>query len=410
MMRIIALLLPLFCTCSPSVDGASFDRYAPAFVVSPRRSVASTTLNALKKSHDFGEKDNGITRRAIFRSTAAMGVASLVKPTSARAATDVVTKRSIPSTVVSSTLCDPSVSTWVKTYDDTMRTVHILGTAHISADSAALAGKIVRDVKPDVVFVELDAKRVERAIPGGVKGSSSGNAGSNVVSDGAASSSTGGSISAPPLPGDATEVKDPTPTSAITSTPSDTSNDPKTNPFDIQSRLVNAGSKVVGNSVKSMYGKLESEGFKAGDEFGQSVKEGLAIGSTIVLGDRDVEVTLRRLTQALTKTDIRKLLSADSEVEKSMEGLLPEGMKNQLKQPSGGGSNGEGNPMSVDDVAINKQEFTTFVETMKQKENVKTIMAALKKTAPEIYEAMVGERDVYMGKFLYSISSILTVT
>ena len=62
------------------------------------------------------------------------------------------------------------------------------------------------------------------------------------------------------------------------------------------------------------------------------MREGLAIGSTIVLGDRDVEVTLKRLTRALAKTDIRKLLSADSEVNSSMESLLPEGMKSQLKQ------------------------------------------------------------------------------
>ena len=37
---------------------------------------------------------------------------------------------------------------------------------------------------------------------------------------------------------------------------------------------------------------------------------------------------------------------------------------------------------------------------MKSKENVKKIMAALKKVAPEIYTAMVAERDVYMGRGL----------
>jgi pheromone shutdown protein TraB len=155
-----------------------------------------------------------------------------------------------------------------------------------------------------------------------------------------------------------------------------------------------------------MYSKLESEGFKAGDEFAMSVREGLAIGATIVLGDRDVEVTLQRLTKAITKTDIRKLLSADSEVEKSMEALLPEGMKSQLKQPSYGlGGNGDGNSsgatsMGMDDVTISKQDFNTFVETMKAKENVRNIMSALQKTSPEIYEAMVAERDIYMGQGL----------
>lgn len=400
-----------------SVYAASFERCAPAFVVSPtsrlRAAAASNiALNENNHHHDYGEVDDGITRRDLFRSTALIGAASLVKPTSARAATtETATKKSTPSQVVSNTLCDPSVSTWVKSYDDTntMRTVHILGTAHISSASAELAGKMVRDLKPNVVFVELDAKRVARAIPGGVNnGSGSGSAGSNAASGGVASSSstTGQSSPTTPLSNDAPEGnKSPTlvaTTSSITSTPSDASNTlQKSNPFDVKSKLVDAGSKVVGNSVKSMYGKLESEGFKAGDEFAMSVREGLALGSTIVLGDRDVEVTLRRLTQAIAKTDLRKLLSADSEVEKSMEGLLPEGMKSQMNN-GGGGSNGDMSVTSTgqDDVTIDKLEFKTFVETMKAKENVKKIMAALQKTAPEIYEAMVAERDVYMGRGL----------
>jgi len=258
----------------------------------------------------------------------------------------------------------------------------------------------VRDIKPNVVFVELDAKRVARAIPGGATGGGdSGNAGTNAVSGNVASSDAGGSSSAL-ANNDASEGNEPTsvatPSSALTSTPDYTSDKKpkKSNPFDVQSKLVNFGSKYVGNAVKGMYGKLESEGFKAGDEFAMSVREGLAIGSTIVLGDRDVEVTLQRLTKALTKTDIRKLLSADSEVNSSMEKLLPEGMKNQLDQSSIGGDGSSG------DVAIDKGEFNTFIETMKAKENVKTIMKGLQSVAPEIYEAMVAERDVYMGRGL----------
>lgn len=189
-----------------------------------------------------------------------------------------------------------------------------------------------------------------------------------------------------------------------------------TNPFDVQSRLVDAGSKVVGESVRGMYTKLESEGFKAGDEFATSVREGLAIGSTIVLGDRDVEITLRRLTMALAKTDIRKLLSPDSEVEKSMEGLLPEGMKKSLTgQSSSSGGGGRGNDtgdaskmtsMGME-VSIDKDDFNDFVETMKARENVRKIMSALRSTAPEIYEAMVAERDEYMGRGLDELGSNL---
>ena len=64
-------------------------------------------------------------------------------------------------------------------------------------------------------------------------------------------------------------------------------------------------------------------------------------------------------------------------------------MKDQLN------TNGDGGKTVAcmgTDITISKQEFTTFVETMKAKENVKKIMGALKSMAPEIYEAMVAER------------------
>ncbi len=229
--------------------------------------------------------------------------------------------------------------------------------------------------------------------------------------------SSGDDVPAPPPTTTTTTTKtgviaaSPPPRDGALSSPAAT-----TNPFDVQSRLVDAGSKVVGESVRGMYNKLESEGFKAGDEFATSVREGLAIGSTIVLGDRDVEVTLRRLTRALTKTDIRKLLSPDSEVEKSMEGLLPEGMKKSLTgQSSSSGGGGRGNDtgdaskmtsMGME-VSIDRDDFNDFVETMKARENVRKIMSALRSTAPEIYEAMVAERDEYMGRGLDELGSNL---
>ena len=63
--------------------------------------------------------------------------------------------------------------------------------------------------------------------------------------------------------------------------------------------------------------------------------------------------------------------------------------------------------MGMDDVAVDRAEFQTFVETMKAKENVKKIMGALKSTAPEIYEAMVAERDVYMARGLDELGDTL---
>jgi len=336
-------------------------RFIDAFIISPKQQIQNVQ-SAASKNGDNDSEDiptqtsygDGIsmisdckpTRRQIL-GTALVGATTslIVKPKSAHATATIATKKEM----ISKTLCDPSVSTWIKKYDSggMPRTVHILGTAHISSASADLAGQIVRDIKPDVVFVELDAKRVARAIPGSNSVNSSGAITSSKVSDSVSSTSNERITSTP--------------------TPTDKANAPVTNPF------INSGSKVVGNSVKNMYSKMESDGFKAGDEFAQAVTEGLASGSTIVLGDRDVEITLQRLTRALTKTDIRKLLSADSEVEKAMAGLLPESMENKLKQTSEGGG---------DITTISKDEMSSFVETMKAKDNVKAIMNALRQTAP----------------------------
>jgi len=325
--------------------------------------------------------DNGLSRREVFQSTAKIAIASTAtvsasSPAFAITSSSTETTTTTQSqTIVSNTLCDPAVSTWVK--ND--RTIHILGTAHISSASAELAGKMVREIKPNVVFVELDAKRVSRA---GIGNSTSTSKTNTVASSNEGAADSTGSVTAAAVETETT----PAPKSSVISTPS---NDAPPRKIQISNPIVNVGSKYVGNAVKGMYTKLESEGFKAGDEFINSVREGLAIGSTIVLGDRDVEVTLKRLTQALTKTDIRKLLSSDSEVEKSMEGLLPDQMKSNMNQPS------DSVTMGVDDAT-----FNSFVETMKAKENVKKIMGALKETAPEIYQAMVAERDVYMARGL----------
>jgi hypothetical protein len=59
------------------------------------------------------------------------------------------------SPITSKFVCDPSVSALEKNG----RLIYLLGTAHISSSSAALAGQLVRETLPEGVFVELDHKR-----------------------------------------------------------------------------------------------------------------------------------------------------------------------------------------------------------------------------------------------------------
>merc|ERR1740124_1039697 len=318
--------------------------------------------------------------------TAATASASLLRPTPATAATTPTLTPNPPTTTTaaggtkpSSALCDPSVSTLTKKN----RTVHILGTAHISSESAQLAGRLVREVTPLAVFLELDQKRVARAKVGGES------VGSELVEAPVERTVAGGGRGGGTTLDTSNTITpelEPTRSTAV----------PKTNPFDLRERAMQASSKLVGKSIQSLYSKLESDGFDAGEEFAIAAREGLTLGSTIVLGDQDVEITLRRLTEALGRTDFKRLLAADSELELSMQSMVTEGGVLASSPGSGGGKDGE--------PQMTKEQFTSFIETMKAKENVRLLMGNLKAVAPEIYGAMIGERDAYMAAGLNNLN------
>jgi pheromone shutdown protein TraB len=128
------------------------------------------------------------------------------------------------------------------------------------------------------------------------------------------------------------------------------------------------------------------------EQFVVAVKAGQAIGSKIVLGDRDVDVTLKRLTEALVQTDLKKLFSESSELEQNMKKFLPESIRD-----------------IPNDASLSKDQLSEYVETLKAKENVKMIMANLKLIAPELYNAMVSERDEFMSQGLISLNQYRSI-
>jgi len=338
--------------------------------------------------------NNGLDRRSWLADAAkilggfvAGGTATLSTPREVSASTavadaDVKTAPSLPPS-----LCDPSVSTWRNPANN--RIVHILGTAHISESSAQLAGTIVKEVKPNAVFVELDRKRISRALPGGGDGGTQSSSKSSADGDETGVASQGNQAAMANI--DANNASD-----------QPQQQQRRQNPFAVKDRMLQAGAKLVGESIKTMYSKLDSEGFKAGEEFVLAIREGLAINAAIVLGDRDVEVTLRRLTEALSKTDLKKLFASDSDLEQSLNSLMPGGGKGSYAlsdSRSGDGSK----------EAVSKEQFKEFVETVKARENVRLVMSQLKATAPELYDAMVGERDAYMARGLATLDQFSTM-
>jgi len=297
----------------------------------------------------------------------------------------------LPSAVTSKAVCDPTVSVWKKNG----RIIYLLGTAHISSSSAALAGQLVRDTLPKGVFVELDPKRVSGSgiLSQKFNDESDGNftrqskvivpkisavegdGGLVLVSSSLSSSEDNGSSTTKP----AKQSKD---------------NNP----------IMKVAAAAVGNSIKGLYKRLDSAGFESGEEFVTAVKEGRKISADIILGDRDVELTLRRVTEGLVKTDLKAFLSSDSELERTLEGMaLP--MNSEVGAKLNGSSD-VGKELTDEQF---REELTSFVETMKTKDNVRTVMGQLKRVAPFLYEALVSERDTYMATGLNGLNELESI-
>ena len=411
-------------TFTSSRPGAKTTKTASKVATTTRLYYAAPDSNNNRNDDDEEENDivySTSSRRGWFRqvgrlatagAAAAVGVSvgSLPAPASAEVGTAATMPETleITSTQVSSqskaqaqlvsskAVCDSSVSVWKNPEG---RIVYLLGTAHVSKLSAELAGQLVKDTCPDGVFVELDPKRLKpgsgilaskvstdskeskiivpqiqmvSSIPGAVSagGGSGGSAGEAGSSTSVASSSV--------LP--------------ASSSPSKSNNNP----------IMKAAATAVGNSIKGMYKQLDSAGFESGEEFVVAIKEGQKLGSDIVLGDRDVEVTLRRLTEGLAKTDIKALLSPDSELEQSLQALVPSSTSKAMNNKMAG-TGGQNNDEQF------REEFSSFVESMKTKENVKMIMGQLQRIAPFLYEALVSERDAYMAAGLNGLNELTSI-
>eukprot|EP00980_Cylindrotheca_fusiformis_P012241 scaffold2983_cov123-Cylindrotheca_fusiformis.AAC.11 len=321
----------------------------------------------LSNGHDQPES----SRRTWLGNVATIFGGSCIVPLLPAGAADVVKSASV---------CDPSVSAWQRG----RRVVYILGTAHVSSSSAELAGNLVKDTHPAGVFVELDIKRIK---------------GSGILANRVAvDESTGMEIESPTsrvIVPDIQRISSSAPSALPSGTDTGSVTVTTSKPPAKQNAVTRAAGAAVGNSIKGMYKKLDSAGFSAGEEFVVAIREGQKIGSDIVLGDRDVEVTLGRVAEALTKSDLNVLMKPDSELEKSLKELVP---GNLAANPNG----------DLNDEQF-RREFSDFVEVMKVKENVRKIMGELQRLAPAIYDALVGERDAYMAAGLNGLNEIETM-
>ena len=128
------------------------------------------------------------------------------------------------------------------------RQVYIVGTAHVSEKSAELVAQTIDAVQPTLVMLELDRKRLKGA---------------------------------------------PAAAASSASTPQ-----PPRRP----SLLERTGAWVVGSLLSSLYKSLDDLGLNSGREFSVALTKARENNIQILLADRDVDETLRRLSAAIQQT------------------------------------------------------------------------------------------------------------
>jgi pheromone shutdown protein TraB len=118
------------------------------------------------------------------------------------------------------------------------------------------------------------------------------------------------------------------------------------------------------------------------------VKAGLDNNSLIILGDRRLDVTYQRLGQALARTDPKKFEELDAKLSTILKTQMPEIEEWERKQG-----------------LVRPDQFCEFVETTKTVDASMQLMDTFKKEVTDVWNAMVGERDVYMARGLNALPS-----
>ena len=245
-------------------------------------------------------------------------------------------------------LCDPCV-TLVKT--SAGAEVTLVGTAHISMESAELVRNVIQQVKPNAVMVELDPSRAGKLMQ-----RSKGDGAPVVASDeqlGASSASNAPTYGIGKLAGRL-----------------------------LRGDMQEAGSQAVGVGLSGLYKQMDQMGFQSGAEFVAAVEEADKLGATIVLGDRDARVTISRLRDALGEILSTGMLQT--------AGAPPQA----LLQAAGGSSE------------MTKENVQATIDVIKQREVVRELASYMRSELPPLYRALIGERDEYMANSILKAESV----
>lgn len=135
----------------------------------------------------------------------------------------------------------------------------------------------------------------------------------------------------------------------------------------------NVGAKALQLGLGMFYRFFRSAGMDPGKEMVVAMQEADRIGAELIYGDQDVRFTLSKLQQALSVSDILKILQ-------------PQPVPEELKQLLGG-----------------SKDLKMAVERIKNRKAVRLMAEGMRKQLPHVVRIMLDERDEYMTKVLHDL-------
>ena len=235
--------------------------------------------------------------------------------------------------------------------------VYLIGTAHVSKKSAEEVRDVIQAVRPDTVFVELCEKRaasIRRSMLQDDGASAPGGGVEDKVKEflrvlGCVASLLLFVVTSPDLLEHDADV-------SFSRAPGD------------------VAEKLLGAGLKSIYQAFRTYGLDPGLEFKVAIEEAEKIGAKLVMGDRDQEVTIRRLREALTMSDFLRAMFSGGTIPTDH---MPPDLAERFSK-------------------IDWNDPEAAVEMMKTRRAVAEVTRHLRTDFPKVAVAMVDERDEMM--------------
>ncbi|KAG0566075.1 hypothetical protein KC19_7G036600 [Ceratodon purpureus] len=210
--------------------------------------------------------------------------------------------------------------------------LYLVGTSHVSQQSADEVRDVIRKVKPDYVMVELDRKRYNSMMQ--------------------------------PQGG-------------------------RDNPFAFFQQMVqtlangNIGAvgKLMGLGLSGFYRLLATRGLQPGQEMKVAIEEGKKVGAKIVLGDQDIDITMKHFGEQMSMSDALQFFSRP----------MPSNIAQKMGAANARSQAGNANPAQM-------------FEQLRDRKIVREFNEVMERDAPAFTRVLLGERNEAMTKALRNLS------